>query len=76
MSKEYARTTQIIPTALGNLTVTNILIEEYDVEDLTSANSESQARSVQMQNVGSLLQDQPSWPKDILPTSFQVEEDV
>lgn len=52
MSKRLGQQVVIVPTALGGMTVTTDYVIEYDVEDIIRARAESQARIIQMVNVG------------------------
>lgn len=76
MSKVISKIVQLVPTELGNMVVTQRLIKEYDVEDMLRAGAEAQARAVQMQNIGNILQAQPSWPQGMIPTAFKAEDNA
>lgn len=52
MSKPLGKQVIVVPTALGGMTVTTEYIFEYDVEDIVRMRAESQARIIQMVNIG------------------------
>ena len=52
MSKVLGKQTNIVPSVLGPVAVTTEYIIEYDIEDIVRTKAESQARIIQMINVG------------------------
>ena len=70
MGKIVATKTYLIPTELGSFTVTNRLYTEFDVENVISNRAESQARVIQMINLGKELEGNPEFPPEVLPSIF------
>lgn len=52
MSKSLGKEIVLVPTDLGGMTVTTEYLFEYDVEDIVRSRAESQARIIQMVNLG------------------------
>lgn len=75
MSKAVAKKTYLIATTLGNIALREELIQDYDVEDVVRGKAESQARLIQMINVGKELVGNPNFPSEVLPTVFKDSED-
>lgn len=71
MSVKLSSKTYLIPTELGTFTVKHRLIAGYDVEDVVRAKSESQAQLVAMVNLGQEVQQNSSFPVNVLPTVFK-----
>ena len=77
MSSRLARKKFIISTALGNMVVERELVVGHTVEDMIKDKAESQARAVQMVNVGKDLDGNSPLPVDTLPTMFgAVDEEL
>ena len=70
MSKIIATKTYLIATVLGNIAVRNDLVSGYDVEDIVHEKAESQARAIQMMNIGKDLKSNPNLPAEALPSVF------
>lgn len=68
MSKTLGKTTTIVQTVLGPMSVVNEYILEYDIEDMVRTRAESQARIVQMINVG--RDTTPSGDEKLIPSIY------
>lgn len=76
MSKVVGKQVTIVPTELGGMTVEAKYVVEYDVEDVVRAKAESQARLIQMANVGRDIRKKTLNSK-VLPSAFtSVVEDL
>jgi hypothetical protein len=76
MSKSLGKTIVMVPTDLGGSAVTTEYVVEYDVEDIVRSRAESQARIVQMVNVGRDTRAQTS-ESNVLPTIYtDITEDL
>ena len=76
MSKVVRTKTYLIATALGNVAVKTLLIQGYDVEDVVRQKATSQARLIQMVNVGKEIQSNADIPAESLPTVFANSDEV
>ena len=75
MSRIEASRFYLIPTALGNMGVKADLLSDFDVEDIIRNRSVSQARAVQMLNVGKLIDVNSVLPDRVLPSAFRNNEE-
>lgn len=71
MSKIEASRFYLIPTALGNMGVKVDLVSDYDVEDVVKNRATSQARALQMLNVGKLVDVNAILPEGSIPSAFR-----
>ena len=76
MSELIETKTYLIVTALGNIALRRHLVSDYSVEDMVRSRAISQARLVQMMNVGNNLDGNPTLPAEALPTVFQESEEL
>lgn len=70
-----ASQTYLISTVLGNIAVKNDLVVERDVDDIVHQKAESQARAIQMFNLGKDIQNNPQLPKESLPSIFAYNDE-
>lgn len=72
MSKEIGKQVTLVPTELGGMTVETKYVVEYDVEDVVRSKAESQARLIQMANVGRDIR-KKTLNNKVLPSAFTTE---
>ncbi|NDC22652.1 MAG: hypothetical protein EBZ49_00755 [Proteobacteria bacterium] len=71
MSKIEAQESYLIATALGNVVVRDKLVSDADVEDVVKSQAISQARLIQMVNVGKQIDKNAVLPAAVLPSVFR-----
>lgn len=70
MSREVARKKHLFSTAIGTVMVDQRVIEDSDVEDLLENLSTSQARTLQLQNLGRQIDANANLPQGAIPSVF------
>ena len=76
MSKIIATKSYLIATAVGNIKVVGELLVEFDVEDIIRSQAESQAKLVQLVNIGKEINSSAILPKEVLPSIFRNNEEA
>lgn len=76
MSKVEASRFYLIPTVLGNMGVKVDLLSDFDVEDLVRNRATSQARALQMLNVGKLVDMNAVLPEKSVPSAFRDNDEI
>lgn len=71
MSKVEAQKSFLIATALGNVVVRDKLVSDADIEDVVKTQAISQARLIQMVNVGKQIDKNATLPAAVLPSIFK-----
>lgn len=75
MSKIIATKSYLIATAVGNIKVVGTLVTDFDVEDIVSGQAESQAKLVQLVNIGKDINNNATLPREVLPSIFRNNEE-
>ena len=70
MSKEIARKKFLFSTAIGTVMVDQKVIQDSDVEDMLEDLVISQARTLQLQNLGRQIDANANLPVGSIPTVF------
>lgn len=70
MSKEIARKKFLFSTAIGTVMVDKKVVQDSDVEDLMEDISTSQARTLQLQNLGRQIDANANLPQGSIPSVF------
>lgn len=71
MSKVEAQKTYLIATAIGTVKIIGQLITGFDVEDIIHSQAISQARLVQLANIGRDISANAILPTEVLPSIFK-----
>lgn len=75
MSRVISSRIFVLNSELGDVVVRTELVEEFDVEAITRDKSRSQARALQFQNTGELVNENALLAPDAIPTVFKPEEE-
>ena len=70
MSLEIGQSVVLVPTTMGIASVKSTLLIDYDIEDLVRSRAISQARVLQMINLGKEINPNENMPTGIIPSSF------
>lgn len=71
MSDVVAAKTYLIATAIGNIKMESQLVTDFDIEDIVHAQAISQAKLVQLVNLGQEIDASAQLPKEALPSVFR-----
>jgi hypothetical protein len=69
LSKLLGKSTVIVPTDLGAMSVVTEVVVDYDIEDIIQRKSESQALVIQMANAGRNMKPK-AYSNDVLPSIY------